>query len=95
MHPPIWRGLASFRQLDHVNGRRVSAFPARSAFQRGFQIGDRAGGGRRWPQRYAHKRKRPQRGGATEAVLLGAMPGGGPAGFIKSQIRAAFQRIQW
>jgi hypothetical protein len=33
--------------------------------------------------------------GATDAVLLGAMPGGGPAGFIKSQIRAAFQRIQW
>jgi hypothetical protein len=41
MHPPIWRGLTRLRQSDHVNGRRISALPARSAFQRGFKFPDR------------------------------------------------------
>ena len=33
----MWRDLARFRQLDHVHGRRVAAFPARSALQRGLK----------------------------------------------------------
>jgi hypothetical protein len=41
MHPEIRRDLARFGQLDHVHWRRVAAFAARSAFQRGFKLPDR------------------------------------------------------
>jgi hypothetical protein len=34
IHPNVRRDLALLRQLHHVNGRRVSPFPARPAFQR-------------------------------------------------------------
>ena len=41
MHPSIWRGRAHLCQLDHMNGRRVSALLARPAFQRGLKFPDR------------------------------------------------------
>ena len=41
MHPTIRRSLARLRQLDHVNGRRISALLARPAFQRRLKFPDR------------------------------------------------------
>src|SRR5258707_3394343 len=41
MHPEVRGDLARFGQLDHVYRGRVAAFPARPAFQRGFELPDR------------------------------------------------------
>src|SRR5258708_36517397 len=41
MHPEVRGDLARFGQLDHVYRWRVAAFPARPAFQRGFELPDR------------------------------------------------------
>jgi hypothetical protein len=41
MHPNIDRDLPLLRELDHVHGRRVSPFLARSAFQRRLKFPDR------------------------------------------------------
>ena len=41
MHPKVRRNLARLRQLDHVHGWSVAAFPARSAFQRCFELPQR------------------------------------------------------
>ena len=41
MHPTIRRSLARLRQLDHVNGRRISALLAKPTFQRSLKFPDR------------------------------------------------------
>jgi hypothetical protein len=41
MHPNLGRDLRLLRQLDHVNGWRISAFLARPTFQRRFKFPDR------------------------------------------------------
>jgi len=43
MHPKIRRNFPFFRELDHVHGRRISAFLARPTFQRRFELPDRRG----------------------------------------------------
>jgi hypothetical protein len=52
MHPKIRRDLARLSQLDHMHGRRVAAFRARPAFQRGL---GRWISWSRWPRSNAAK----------------------------------------